>query len=147
MTAQLPLIDLIQKLYDFSKDFIDGSYPNLNSPVWRKKSCEHFDSYINHLIAYRQLCDGSVVCNETNNYPSRIDNNEAHINIFFKPNKSISLLEIETGYDGKQFFFNVFGHDPITVSKLSIVFSLNTTNSKSDSEIDYSKITAGISGG
>jgi hypothetical protein len=52
------------------------------------------DRFCNDLITKRALYDYLVVCDETNNTPTRIDANELHIDIAIEPVKAIEFIYI-----------------------------------------------------
>jgi hypothetical protein len=54
---------------------------------------------LNHILrdvqAKRGLFDFRVICDETNNTPDVIDNNEFRADIFLKPTKSINYVTLD----------------------------------------------------
>jgi hypothetical protein len=53
-----------------------------------------FESFFGDLVSLRAVFDYSVLCNETNNTPERIDRNELFVDIAIKPIKSIEFIYI-----------------------------------------------------
>ena len=49
---------------------------------------------MNDLVAKRGIYDYLVICDETNNTPDIIDNNEFRADIFLKPAKSINYVTL-----------------------------------------------------
>ena len=58
------------------------------------KSCEFAAPYLRDVQAKRGVYDFLVVCDETNNTPDLIDNNEFRADIFLKPTKSINFITL-----------------------------------------------------
>ena len=52
------------------------------------------EPFLRDVLAKRGLYDFLVVCDETNNTPDVIDNNEFRADIFLKPTKSINFVTL-----------------------------------------------------
>ncbi len=65
-----------------------------NDTVTRGIVKDAFDSFMAELVTLRGLNDFLVVCDESNNTPARIDNNELWIDIAIQPIKSVEFIFI-----------------------------------------------------
>ena len=65
-----------------------------NDQFTRASVVRTFDTFLADLISLRGLYDFSVVCDESNNTPGRIDRNELWIDIAIKPVKAIEFIYI-----------------------------------------------------
>lgn len=65
-----------------------------NDSVTRGAVKDAFDSFLSELVTLRGLNDFLVVCDESNNTPARIDNNELWIDIAIQPIKSVEFIFI-----------------------------------------------------
>ena len=65
-----------------------------NDTITRNQVKASFDAVFNDLVAKRGIYDFLVVCDETNNTPSRIDANELWVDIAVKPVKAIEFVYI-----------------------------------------------------
>ena len=65
-----------------------------NDKITRDEVKGVVDRFCNDLITKRALYDYLVVCDETNNTPNRIDNNELYIDIAIEPVKAIEFIYI-----------------------------------------------------
>ncbi len=66
----------------------------LNDEITRANFVNIVEPYLRDVQAKRGLYDFLVVCDETNNTPDVIDNNEFRANIFLKPAKSINYVTL-----------------------------------------------------
>ncbi len=66
----------------------------LNDQVTRSNFVNIVEPYLRDVQAKRGLFDFLVVCDETNNTPDVIDNNEFRADIFLKPTKSINYVTL-----------------------------------------------------
>ncbi len=66
----------------------------LNDQVTRSNFVNIVEPYLRDVQAKRGLYDFLVVCDETNNTPDVIDNNEFRADIFLKPTKSINYVTL-----------------------------------------------------
>lgn len=65
-----------------------------NDKITRDEVKGVVDRFCNDLVTKRALYDYLVVCDETNNTPNRIDNNELYIDIAIEPVKAIEFIYI-----------------------------------------------------
>ena len=66
----------------------------LNDDLTRSNFRNIVDPYLRDVQAKRGLIDYLVICDETNNTPDVIDNNEFRADIFLKPAKSINFITL-----------------------------------------------------
>ena len=66
----------------------------LNDDLTRANFRNIVDPYLRDVQAKRGLIDYLVICDETNNTPDVIDNNEFRADIFLKPAKSINFITL-----------------------------------------------------
>ncbi len=52
-------------------------------------------------IDTRVWSDFKVVCDESNNTPARIDNNELHVSVYIQPTVTINIVHISSVIKGK----------------------------------------------
>jgi hypothetical protein len=65
-----------------------------NDKITRDEMKQQVESLLLELVGQRALYDFLVVCDETNNTPSRIDRNELYVDIAIEPVKSIEFIYI-----------------------------------------------------
>jgi hypothetical protein len=65
-----------------------------NDQITRSNFINIVDPYLRDVQAKRGLFDFRVICDESNNTPDVIDNNEFRADIFLKPNKSINYITL-----------------------------------------------------
>ena len=66
----------------------------LNDQITRSNFVNIVEPYLRDIQAKRGLYDFLVICDETNNTPDVIDNNEFRADIFLKPTKSINYVTL-----------------------------------------------------
>ena len=66
----------------------------LNDEITRSNFVNIVEPYLRDVQAKRGLYDFLVICDETNNTPDVIDNNEFRADIFLKPTKSINYVTV-----------------------------------------------------
>ena len=66
----------------------------LNDPLTRANFVNIVEPYLRDVQAKRGIYDFLVICDETNNTPDVIDNNEFRADIFLKPAKSINFITL-----------------------------------------------------
>jgi hypothetical protein len=66
----------------------------LNDPLTRANFVNIVEPYLRDIQAKRGVYDFRVICDETNNTPEVIDNNEFRADIFLKPTKSINYVTL-----------------------------------------------------
>jgi hypothetical protein len=65
-----------------------------NDQITRSNFVNIIDPYLRDVQAKRGLFDFKVICDESNNTPDVIDNNEFRADIFLKPNRSINYITL-----------------------------------------------------
>ena len=65
-----------------------------NDQQTRQSVTNTFNSFMGNLVGLRALYDFAVVCDDSNNTPTRIDANELWIDIAIKPEKAIEFIYI-----------------------------------------------------
>jgi hypothetical protein len=65
-----------------------------NDKQTRDSVARTFESFFGDLVGLRAVYDFAVVCDETNNSPTRIDRNELWIDVAVKPTKAIEFIYI-----------------------------------------------------
>lgn len=65
-----------------------------NDAITRKSAKSVMDSFMSELARLRGVYDWLVVCDESNNTPTRIDRNELWIDVLVKPEKAIEFIYI-----------------------------------------------------
>ena len=66
----------------------------LNDQTTRANFVNIVEPYLRDIQAKRGIYDYNVICDETNNTPDVIDNNEFRADIFLKPSKSINFITL-----------------------------------------------------
>lgn len=84
MNVRLLLITIEPALKEFAEDYLF----EFNDVPTRSEVEVKIDSYLQGIKGRRGLYDFQVICNDTNNTPDVIDNNQMIIDVFVKPNKS-----------------------------------------------------------
>ena len=69
-------------LFEFNDEFTRAQFRNLVTP------------YLRSMVAQRGIAEYKVVCDETNNTPQVIDNNQFVADIYIKPLKSINFIQL-----------------------------------------------------
>ena len=70
------------QLFEFNDEITRANFVNIVEP------------YLRDVQAKRGLIDFRVICDESNNTPSVVDNNEFRADIFLKPTKSINYVTL-----------------------------------------------------
>jgi phage tail sheath protein FI len=65
-----------------------------NDELTRNEIKQAVESFLLELVGQRALYDFLVVCDETNNTPTRIDRNELYVDIAIEPIKSVEFIYI-----------------------------------------------------
>jgi phage tail sheath protein FI len=65
-----------------------------NDKITRDEIKQAVESLLLELVGQRALYDFAVVCDETNNTPTRIDRNELYVDIAIEPVKAIEFIYI-----------------------------------------------------
>jgi hypothetical protein len=66
----------------------------VNDKITRANAKQVFDSFLADMLSKRALYDYIVVCDESNNMPSRIDRNELWIDVAIEPIKAVEFIYI-----------------------------------------------------
>jgi hypothetical protein len=67
----------------------------LNTEFVRNQITQALTDFLNAIVARQGLTDFRVVCNDTNNTPSVIDNNQLNVDIYIQPTRSINFIKNE----------------------------------------------------
>ena len=65
-----------------------------NDKITRDEIKQACDSLLLELVGLRAIYDFAVVCDETNNTPTRIDRNELYVDIAIEPVKAVEFIYI-----------------------------------------------------
>jgi phage tail sheath protein FI len=65
-----------------------------NDSITRDEIKQAVESLLLELVGLRAIYDFAVVCDETNNTPSRIDRNELYVDVAIEPTKAIEFIYI-----------------------------------------------------
>ena len=65
-----------------------------NDELTRNEIKQAVESFLLELVGQRALFDFLVVCDDTNNTPTRIDRNELYVDIAIEPIKSVEFIFI-----------------------------------------------------
>ena len=65
-----------------------------NDELTRNEIKAAVESFLLELVGQRALFDFLVVCDETNNTPTRVDRNELYVDIAIEPVKSVEFIYI-----------------------------------------------------
>jgi hypothetical protein len=66
-----------------------------NDQITRSELNSTISSFLNDMVDRgANIASFKVVCDETNNTPSRIDNNELHVSVWIKPRMAIEAINI-----------------------------------------------------
>jgi hypothetical protein len=65
-----------------------------NDKITRNEVKQVIEQEMNELVATRGVYDYLVVCDESNNFPSRIDRNELYVDIAIEPTKAVEFIYI-----------------------------------------------------
>ena len=65
-----------------------------NDELTRNEIKQAVESFLLELVGQRALFDFLVVCDDTNNTPTRIDRNELYVDIAIEPIKSVEFIYI-----------------------------------------------------
>ena len=74
--------------------FADAQLFELNDEITRANFVNVVEPYLSDIQSKRGLYGYLVVCDETNNTPDIIDNNEFRADIYLKPTKSINYVTL-----------------------------------------------------
>jgi hypothetical protein len=97
LTSALDRINVSRLVAFLRKQFDDMAQPFLfepNDSYTRDQVIEVFNGFMGDLITKRALYDFLVVCDDSNNTPTRIDRNELWIDVAIQPVKAIEFIYI-----------------------------------------------------
>lgn len=92
-TDRINVRRLITVLKRASAAFLKFKLFELNTGFLRAEITQVLNDYLNGIVARQGLIDYRVLCNDINNTPEVIDNNELRISVYIKPTKSINFIE------------------------------------------------------
>lgn len=73
---------------------MNNSLFEMNDTFTRTQVEMQMQSYMENFKQLGELSDYTVVCNDTNNNPWSIDNNQLHADIYIKPTRSIEYIRV-----------------------------------------------------
>lgn len=97
LTSALDRINVMRMLMKIKRDIRKAAMAylfELNDKITRDSIKAMIDGYLNDIMMRRGLYDFVVLCDESNNTPTRIDRNELWVDIALKPEKSIEFIYI-----------------------------------------------------
>jgi phage tail sheath protein FI len=74
---------------------LEPCYFEPNDEITRSYVSNVLTAYMGRLKEERQIVDYLVRCNEMNNSPKRVDNNEMYVDVLIKPVKSINYIQLD----------------------------------------------------
>jgi hypothetical protein len=96
-TSALDRVNVMRLLVKIKRDIRKAAFAylfELNDAQTRSSMKQMIDSYLNDILVRRGLYDYLVVCDDTNNTGTRIDNNQMWVDIALKPEKSVEFIYI-----------------------------------------------------
>lgn len=97
LTSALDRVNVMRMLMKIKRDIRKAAMAylfELNDKITRDSIKAMIDSYLNDIMMRRGLYDYVVLCDESNNTPTRIDRNELWVDIALKPAKAIEFIYI-----------------------------------------------------
>jgi phage tail sheath protein FI len=97
LASALDRINVMRMMIKIKRDIRKASLAylfELNDRITRESIKTMIDGYLNDIMMRRGLYDYVVVCDLTNNTPTRIDRNEMWVDIAVKPAKSVEFIYI-----------------------------------------------------
>ena len=97
LTSALDRINVMRLLMKIKRDIRKAAMAylfELNDKITRDSIKAMIDGYLNDIMMRRGLYDYVVLCDGSNNTPTRIDRNELWVDIALKPAKSIEFIYI-----------------------------------------------------
>jgi len=79
-----------------TREFLKFSLFELNTPFTRNQITEALTDYYRGVQARQGLTDFLVVCNDTNNTPNVIDQNQLNVDVYLQPTRSINFIKHES---------------------------------------------------
>lgn len=97
LTSALDRVNVMRMLMKIKRDIRKAAMAylfELNDKITRDSIKAMIDSYLNDIMMRRGLYDYVVLCDESNNTPTRVDRNELWVDIALKPAKAIEFIYI-----------------------------------------------------
>ena len=97
LTSALDRVNVMRMLVLIKRDIRKASLAylfELNDRITRDSIKQMIDDYLNDIMMRRGLYDYVVVCDTSNNTPTRIDRNELWVDIALKPAKAVEFIYI-----------------------------------------------------
>jgi hypothetical protein len=97
LTSALDRVNVMLLLQKLKREIRKASMAylfELNDRITRDSIKTMIDDYLNDIMVRRGLYDYLVVCDDSNNTPTRIDRNELWVDILVKPPKSVEFIYI-----------------------------------------------------
>jgi hypothetical protein len=97
LTSALDRVNVMRMLVKIKRDIRKASLAylfELNDRITRESIKQMIDGYLNDIMLRRGLYDYVVICDDSNNTPTRIDRNELWIDIALKPTKAVEFIYI-----------------------------------------------------
>jgi len=92
-TSSFDKVNVRRQLIDLKRNIQAGLAVHIDKPndslTHERVRCD-----ITNILSNSSIVDYSVVCDETNNTPSRIDNNKLHVDVTIKPNDAAEFIHI-----------------------------------------------------
>lgn len=97
LTSALDRVNVMRMLMKIKRDIRKAAMAylfELNDKITRDSIKAMIDGYLNDIMMRRGLYDFVVLCDESNNTPTRIDRNELWVDIALKPAKAVEFIYI-----------------------------------------------------
>jgi phage tail sheath protein FI len=97
VTSALDRVNVIRLVMFLRRQLRKGSFPFVfepNDKVTRDNIKSMADGLLNDVLTKRGLYDFATLCDESNNTPFRIDNNELYLEVAIKPTKVAEFVHI-----------------------------------------------------
>ena len=97
LTSALDRVNVMRMLMKIKRDIRKAAMAylfELNDKISRDSIKAMIDGYLNDIMMRRGLYDYVVLCDASNNTPTRIDRNELWVDIALKPAKAIEFIYI-----------------------------------------------------
>jgi phage tail sheath protein FI len=97
VTSALDRVNVVRLVMFLRRQLRKGSFPFVfepNDKVTRDNLKSMADGLLNDVLAKRGLYDFATLCDESNNTPFRIDNNELYLDVAIKPTKAVEFVHI-----------------------------------------------------
>lgn len=97
LTSALSSINVMRMLGKIKRDIRKASNAylfELNDRITRESIKAMIDNYLNDIMLRRGIYDFVVICDESNNTPTRVDRNELWVDIAVKPARAVEFIYI-----------------------------------------------------